>query len=308
MQLAQHVESLLLRCPYPGENRPRLRNDLVAIPQYYPSLVPGIVNFADQGSMLTLCCLDGTLPIIFKGNSYNIPIRVILPRVFPLAAPYVYVIAVDGMVVKPNKYANPDGGVKHDYLTNWNPRTSGIGELLNLLSRAFSEVCPVYSAKKTKGQMHVSEYNTKARQMFDKIYIESQQQIQQLVHKRAILQNQLQQARERLYYENQQLPGLQGYIENLRKSNLDVESRILKSAHNHQETSILDEVAPKMPREKQIFELISVEQAYENSLEVLNKLYSDNRIDSQKYFKNVREISKKIFMVARLRDKALGRI
>jgi ESCRT-I complex subunit TSG101 len=66
-----------------------------------------------------MLCLIGTIPVGFKGATYNIPIKLWIPHRYPYQAPMMFVAPTANMVIKPNKHVDLQGQVYHPYLTAW---------------------------------------------------------------------------------------------------------------------------------------------------------------------------------------------
>jgi len=63
--------------------------------------------------------IDGTVPIMFRGQQYNIPINIWLNRNYPLSPPIIYVVPTNNMVIKPSKHVDNNGKVYMPYLHFW---------------------------------------------------------------------------------------------------------------------------------------------------------------------------------------------
>lgn len=73
----------------------------------------------ENGTPSLLLHLVGTLPVSFRGNSYNIPIDTWIPSTYPLEAPIVYVTPTPDMVVRSGQHVTLEGRVYHHYLAHW---------------------------------------------------------------------------------------------------------------------------------------------------------------------------------------------
>ena len=85
--------------------------------QLRPKAEPLMLN---DGSSSLVLMLQGTLPITYRGKSYNIPVDVYLPPQYPARPPIIYVRPVSSMTIKANhKNVGQDGMVYMPYLHGW---------------------------------------------------------------------------------------------------------------------------------------------------------------------------------------------
>ena len=81
------------------------------------SLKPTLGQLNDKGKLQLLILLDGTIPIKYKGQYYNIPIRLYFPDYYPRFPIIVYIVPTSNMRLKyPCKLLATDGRVKCRYL------------------------------------------------------------------------------------------------------------------------------------------------------------------------------------------------
>ncbi|KAJ2783715.1 suppressor protein stp22 of temperature-sensitive alpha-factor receptor and arginine permease [Coemansia javaensis] len=99
---------------------------------------------ADDGHRQMPMSLQGTLPVVFGGSTFNIPVEFWLPRMFPEHSPVAYVRPTSTMVVTIGKHVDGSGRVYHPYLANWS-QSSTLGGLFQSLIAVFSVEPPVYS-------------------------------------------------------------------------------------------------------------------------------------------------------------------
>jgi ESCRT-I complex subunit TSG101 len=92
------LDGLLTQVGHP--NRNRVRSDVIALVRQYGSLSCRLGNhIANDGSEARLLTVEGTLPITYKGNTYNIPVELLVSATYPDAAPLCFVRPVKGMEV-----------------------------------------------------------------------------------------------------------------------------------------------------------------------------------------------------------------
>lgn len=98
----------------------RVRNDVVQLLHATPSLYTMTTSPA-QGAPPVLF-IGGTLPIVYRGHSYNIPIQIVVPEGYPHSPPVCKVVPTDTMVLKSNhKHVSSTGVCYLPYLAGWQP-------------------------------------------------------------------------------------------------------------------------------------------------------------------------------------------
>ena len=99
----------------------------------------------NNGMVRTLVCLDGTIPVMYRGIKYNIPIRVWLQTLHPYSPPICYVRPMQTMAVKVSKHVDQSGLIYLPYLHEWKHPVSDLSGLLQVMCIVFGERPPVYS-------------------------------------------------------------------------------------------------------------------------------------------------------------------
>lgn len=74
---------------------------------------------ADNGQTSRLLCLDGTIPVKYDGNMYNIPLAVYFIHQHPYYPPIAYVRPTPNMQIKPSQNVDTSGKIFLPYLTEW---------------------------------------------------------------------------------------------------------------------------------------------------------------------------------------------
>ncbi|KAI6658119.1 hypothetical protein LOD99_15832 [Oopsacas minuta] len=122
----------------------------------YGDIKPNIKQFAHAGTHMTerMVCLEGTIPVNYKGARYNIPITIWLPKQFPKVPPIPRVTPTAAMSIKPSKYVDNGGTVFLPYLHEWSRGSSDLCDLVQTMSVVFSEEPPVFS-KPAQTQPHM---------------------------------------------------------------------------------------------------------------------------------------------------------
>ncbi|PWA00633.1 hypothetical protein BB558_003310 [Smittium angustum] len=102
---------------------------------------------SEAGLKLPLLKFYGTVPVVFRNSSFNIPVSIWFPRDFPEKPPYIYVQPTEQMVIRESKVVNSSGRVKTDLSEKWETGTKNIRfiSLLEEIIGIFSIEPPVYS-------------------------------------------------------------------------------------------------------------------------------------------------------------------
>ncbi|XP_023191820.1 E3 ubiquitin-protein ligase RNF31-like isoform X2 [Xiphophorus maculatus] len=90
--------------------------------------------------------LSGTLPVLYQGSAYNIPVCVWLHETHPLSHPRCVVCPSVAMVINPScPHVDSSGTVSVDGLRNWTPGVSNLTLLLSEMRLAFQKDTPLYA-------------------------------------------------------------------------------------------------------------------------------------------------------------------
>lgn len=109
-----------------------------------PTTEPLMLN--DGSSTPPVLLLRGTLPMTYRGVTYNIPIDMYLPPPYPLRPPTVFIRPVASMAIKKNhQHVGLDGRVYLPYLHEWRPTTHALRELAVWMSSLFGSEPPCYA-------------------------------------------------------------------------------------------------------------------------------------------------------------------
>lgn len=83
--------------------------------------------------------------MVYEGVTYNLPIEVFLPPLYPSKSPTVFVRPVATMVIHENhRHVALDGQVYMPYLHEWSPNTHNLTVLAVWMSRTFGSDPPCY--------------------------------------------------------------------------------------------------------------------------------------------------------------------
>ncbi|XP_077423686.1 tumor susceptibility gene 101 protein [Vanacampus margaritifer] len=87
--------------------------------------------------------LTGTIPILFKDMTYNIPISVWLEESYPQSAPICYVKPTREMMILQGKYVSSNGDIRLPYLKEWKQGECDLVSLLQVMVATFGDHPPI---------------------------------------------------------------------------------------------------------------------------------------------------------------------
>lgn len=141
-------ESKIQECLSDYKHPVTTKAEIMHVLKYYRSLQGKMDRFVfNNGIEQRLFCLDGTVPVQFKGNSYNIPVCVWIMRQHPMQAPLVFVRPTQGMRIEVSRHVDHNGKVYMPYLSDWKQGTSDLVGLIQVMIIVFSERPPVYACR-----------------------------------------------------------------------------------------------------------------------------------------------------------------
>ena len=119
MNLDQAIVSKLNALPN-YKDKSRVKKDVMALVSEISSLVPQVGQvYYNDGSEQRLLQLQGTIPIFYLANQYNIPADYYIPINYPEVPPQIYVRPMANMVIKKDhRHVGSDGMVYLPYLHN----------------------------------------------------------------------------------------------------------------------------------------------------------------------------------------------
>jgi len=141
----EQLKSLIWNLNYTQKDKvERICEELVAHTTINHLTVEGYMS--RTGVEQKLLRITGTLPIVHKNATYNIPISFWIPYEFPDIPPMCYVIPMANMEIKErHKFVNRQGFIFHPYLSAWSPYNSNLIGLSANLQSVFGKDPPVFS-------------------------------------------------------------------------------------------------------------------------------------------------------------------
>jgi len=191
----------------------------------------------------------------------------------------------------------------HPFFKSWNPYRSTVSEALATCTAAFSEQCPVYSAK-PKPTQELSQYNALVEVKYLQEVSKLNSKIQEwqgkkdmmLVNRGKIIDSKIRSLESKA--------ALESAIQLLNDANKEVSSNLIKAhASGDVEQDYLADLMPTDPIQMQLLETVSTEQACEDCLVGLQRHFMDNDMPVAEFAKKHKEVAVQLFTASKLREK-----
>jgi len=137
-----YLKSALAKYQYPDLAKRDILNALGTYDNLQPRLDWFLFN---TGARKELVCLDGTVPVNYRGNRYNIPVVLWLTESHPNNPPRVFVKPTQNMQIKHGKHVDIAGKIYLPYLSDWKHPQSDLLGLIQILTIIFGEEPPVFA-------------------------------------------------------------------------------------------------------------------------------------------------------------------
>ncbi|XP_072034169.1 uncharacterized protein [Amphiura filiformis] len=122
------------------------QKDVSLVFKMFRDLRPKMDSYTfNDGSRRELLCIEGTIPVYYKGNTYNIPVVIWLMDTHPDNPPLCFVKPTPDMLIKPSKYVDANGRIYLPYLKDWQYPSSDLIGLIQVMSAVFGENSPLFA-------------------------------------------------------------------------------------------------------------------------------------------------------------------
>ena len=126
------------------------KRDLFNVLRVYKGLQPKLDTFIfDTGEERTLVNVNGTIPILYRSATYNIPVCFWLLQDYPNVPPMGFVQPTNDMQIKSSTSVDSNGKISLPYICEWNPPDSSLLDLIQVCILVFGQSPPVFSKAKT---------------------------------------------------------------------------------------------------------------------------------------------------------------
>ncbi|XP_023575199.1 ubiquitin-conjugating enzyme E2 variant 3 isoform X7 [Octodon degus] len=119
-----------------------LKNVNTFFPHFRYSMDTYVFKDSSQKDLLNF---TGTIPVMYQGNVYNIPVRFWILDSHPFAPPICFLKPTANMGITVGKHVDVHGRIYLPYLQNWSHPKSVIVGLIKEMIAKFQEELPLYS-------------------------------------------------------------------------------------------------------------------------------------------------------------------
>ncbi|XP_039987974.1 tumor susceptibility gene 101 protein [Xiphias gladius] len=124
--------------------RKHVAHEIHVATTYFKNLVPRMDEYVyNDGTTKDLMSLTGTIPVLFRDKTYNVPICLWIEENYPQSAPICYVRPTHEMMIVRGKYISSNGEVKLPYLEEWKNGDCDVVSLLQVMAALFGDFPPV---------------------------------------------------------------------------------------------------------------------------------------------------------------------
>ena len=231
----------------------------------------------DGSASPPILMFNGTIPMPYRGVTYNIPVNIYLPPNYPARPPVAYVRPTSTMMVKKSHphVAQADGKIYMPYLHQWTPRFNLIDLIINM-SSVFSADPPVVS-KPVQPPSYFSATTTFTQPAQNQPTYQSQQSAEEIRLAQEISQREEEERKKR--EEEMQKKKMQAYEDQIiNEKKTEINTKISSTLHYH-ENGVKTEIYTCL------YDMVRMKRAEETTL-------SDDHPDSQ--FKLLRDQKEKL--------------
>ncbi|XP_007953909.1 ubiquitin-conjugating enzyme E2 variant 3 [Orycteropus afer afer] len=120
--------------------------ELKNVNMFYPHFRYSVDTYVfKDSSQKDLLNFSGTVPVMYQGNTYNIPIHLWILDSHPFAPPICFLKPTANMGISVGKHVDAQGRIYLPYLQNWSHPKSVIVGLIKEMIAKFQEELPLYS-------------------------------------------------------------------------------------------------------------------------------------------------------------------
>ncbi|XP_005380480.1 PREDICTED: tumor susceptibility gene 101 protein isoform X2 [Chinchilla lanigera] len=297
----------------------------------YKDLKPVLDSYVfNDGSSRELMNLTGTIPVPYRGNTYNIPICLWLLDTYPYNPPICFVKPTSSMTIKTGKHVDANGKIYLPYLHEWKHPQSDLLGLIQVMIVVFGDEPPVFSrptvpasyppyqatgppnspsrdgtiSEDTIRASLISAVSDKLRWRMKEEMDRAQAELNALKRTEEDLKKGHQKLEEMVTRLDQEVAEVDKNIELLKKKDEELSSALEKMENQSENNDIDEVIIPTAPLYKQILNLYAEENAIEDTIFYLGEALRRGVIDLDVFLKHVRLLSRKQFQLRALMQKA----
>ncbi|XP_021119564.1 tumor susceptibility gene 101 protein isoform X2 [Heterocephalus glaber] len=305
--------------------------ETVSVITLYKDLKPVLDSYVfNDGSSRELMNLTGTIPVPYRGNTYNIPICLWLLDTYPYNPPICFVKPTSSMTIKTGKHVDANGKIYLPYLHEWKHPQSDLLGLIQVMIVVFGDEPPVFSrptvsasyppyqatgppnspsrdgtiSEDTIRASLISAVSDKLRWRMKEEMDRAQAELNALKRTEEDLKKGHQKLEEMVTRLDQEVAEVDKNIELLKKKDEELSSALEKMENQSENNDIDEVIIPTAPLYKQILNLYAEENAIEDTIFYLGEALRRGVIDLDVFLKHVRLLSRKQFQLRALMQKA----
>ncbi|XP_055988030.1 ubiquitin-conjugating enzyme E2 variant 3 [Sorex fumeus] len=149
----EHLRRLLGKYKFRDLTVEELKNVNKVFPHFTYSMDTYVFKDSSQKDLLNV---TGTVPVMYQGHTYNIPIRLWILDSHPFAPPICFLKPTANMGISVGKHVDAQGRIYLPYLQNWSHPKSVIVGLIKEMIAKFQEELPLYSLSSSNEAQQVN--------------------------------------------------------------------------------------------------------------------------------------------------------
>jgi len=298
----QVIASILDSVPY-YQDPMRVKRDAIDLQKAVPSLQPSRDELSlPTGATTALLNLHGTLPIVYRGATYNIPVRLWVQEGYPRAPPLAYVEPTRDMDIKRgHAVVLSDGACK---LRAWDPARSTLLHVAQELQGAFGMEPPVFARGSGGGgggggaskEELIEAIRRKLQERLTTLFTSTRDEIDDEFELQAKLDAGAETLKRGISGLRDTRRALETYNEEVGMKLAQMESWLVEhEAEAKREVDPFEAAAEPDVISRQLFRLVAEGAACEDGLFALDRALANDAIDAETFMKECRKLSRRQF-------------
>jgi hypothetical protein len=301
---------------YPADLEARLVADLVQVLHLHPSLSINVDTYvSNEGVSQRLVYFGGTVPIVYRAATYNIPVRIWIMTYHPSGPPVIFVRPNQTMELREkHMHVDANGQVYLPELAGWDAARSTIPDVVAKMTAVFSRDPPLFG-RPTAPRVVPSEQErlALARTLTERVLLHLENVTADGRAEHSALQRELGEVRlgaTALTDAERQLSTMSsGSTEALANVRAEIARVDAQLQENNVDAGDLpaDAVLPVDALTGQVVDCVARDLALRDSLDCLSGALGAGVTDLNAFLKETRRISRELYMVRALKLKVRRR-
>nr|XP_046250014.1 tumor susceptibility gene 101 protein [Scatophagus argus] len=124
--------------------RKNVAHDISVALTHFKNLAPMMDKYVyNDGTAKDLMSLTGTIPVMYRDKTYNIPLCLWIEESYPQTPPICYVRPTSEMMILRGKFVSSNGEVVLPYMEEWKSGECNLVSLLQVMITVFEDFPPV---------------------------------------------------------------------------------------------------------------------------------------------------------------------